>query len=144
MLGLGLGFFWCPWSWPRPQAFCPRLHFCFNSVQNVIEMELKLLLFAHNRKNCPSTGGFAQQAPSVTRLSRISLFHTGPKINNFCAEKFTFGSSPLLQVKSWLRFWLHSLLQTYFSSDYIGMIRNELTLPGLYLFFSDMNAKLLK
>ena len=26
VLGLGLGFFWCPWPWPR--ALCPRLHLC--------------------------------------------------------------------------------------------------------------------
>ena len=26
VLGLGLGFFLCPWPWPR--ALCPRLHLC--------------------------------------------------------------------------------------------------------------------
>ena len=34
VLGLGLGFFLCPWprfflcSWPWPRALCPRLHLC--------------------------------------------------------------------------------------------------------------------
>ena len=27
VLGLGLGFFLCPWPWPR--ALCPRLHLCW-------------------------------------------------------------------------------------------------------------------
>ena len=34
-------------------------------------------------------------APSVIRLSCISLFSMGPKLDNFCTKKFSFGSSPL-------------------------------------------------
>ena len=29
VLGLGLGFFLCPWLWSWPRALCPRLHLCY-------------------------------------------------------------------------------------------------------------------
>ena len=42
----------------------------------------------------------------MIRLSCIGLLSTGPKLDNFCTKKFTFGSNPSLLIKSWLRFWL--------------------------------------
>ena len=39
VLGLGLGFFLCPWPWPR--ALCPRFHLCKNpfpvGLHNVLQ-----------------------------------------------------------------------------------------------------------
>ena len=46
---------------------------------------------------------FSKYASFVTHLSCISVFSTGPKLDNFCAKKFTFGSLP--SAKSWLRIW---------------------------------------
>ena len=46
---------------------------------------------------------FSDFASSVTRLSYIGFFSKGPKSNNFCAKKITFGL-PFL-TKSWLRVW---------------------------------------
>ena len=60
-------------------------------------MALKLLFLPQNRKNHPAAAG---SAPSVTRLSSNGLFSTGPKLNNFCAKTFTFGSSPLSLSKT--------------------------------------------
>ena len=39
VLGLGLGFFLCPWPWPR--ALCPRLLLCF--VQLKLQKKSKML-----------------------------------------------------------------------------------------------------
>ena len=59
-------------------------------------------------------------------LSCIGLFSTVPKFDNFCAKKKTFGTSPLSLSKILVAFWSHALLQTDFSSDYMGRIRNKL------------------
>ena len=74
-------------------------------------MALKLLFLQQNRKNHPAAGGSAR---SATRLSRNGLFSTGPKLNNFCAKTFTFGSSLLSLSKT-----LVSLLVAFTPADYI-------------------------
>ena len=35
VLGLGLGFFLCPWPWPR--ALCPRLHLCIIAYTRLLQ-----------------------------------------------------------------------------------------------------------
>ena len=40
VLGLGLGFFLCPWPWPR--ALCPRLHLCYLLYQSAIRQSQSL------------------------------------------------------------------------------------------------------
>ena len=76
----------------------------------MIETALKLLFLPQNyKKNCPAAGGFG---PSVIRLSSISLFSTGPKLDSFCAKKFTFGSSPLALTKT-----LVALLVAFTTAD---------------------------
>ena len=62
----------------------------FRNLQNVIKIALKSLFLLQNHKNCPAFGGYPPQALSVTRLSCITLFSTGPKLDNFCAKKFYF------------------------------------------------------
>ena len=84
---------------------------------------VKIAIFAINRKNRPAGGG---SAPFVTRLSSNGMFSTGPKLDNFCAKTFLLVHAPSLLAKPWLCFWLHSLQQTYFSSDYTGHMQNEL------------------
>ena len=54
-------------------------------------MALKLLLLPQNYKNCPAPGGSAPHTPSVMRLSCISLFNTGPKLDNWFKP-------PLIQI----------------------------------------------
>ena len=61
----------------------------------MIEMVLKLLFFAAKLQKPPSGWGLCPQALSVIRLSCISLLSLEPKLDDICAKKFTFGSSPL-------------------------------------------------
>ena len=84
---------------------------------------VKIAIFAAKFQKSPSNW-----APSVTRWSSNGLFSTGPKLDNFCAKNIYFWFKPPLSylTKPWLRFWSHSLLKTYFSSDYTGRMRNEL------------------
>ena len=96
----------------------------------MIEMALKLLFFAANSQISPSSRGFCTQVPFVIRLSCIGLFSTGPKLDNFCAKKFSFGSIHSVFANSWLRFWSHSLLKTDFSSDCKGRKQNELVIAA--------------
>ena len=84
---------------------------------------VKIAVFAAKSENHPTAGGYA---PFVTRLSSNALFSTGPKLDNFCAKTFSFGLSFSLLAKPWLCFWSHLLLQTDFSSNCLGRIRNEL------------------
>ena len=51
-------------------------------------MAFKSLFLPQTPKNRPSTEGSATfpQAPSAIRLNCISLFSTGPKLDNFCAK----------------------------------------------------------
>ena len=51
---------------------------------------VKIAIFAAKSQKSPSS-----RAPYVTRLSSNGLFWTGPKLDYFCAKKFTFGSNPL-------------------------------------------------
>ena len=60
-------------------------------------MALKLPFLQQNRKNHMTAGG---SVPPETRLSGNGLFNTGPKLDNFCAKTFTFGSSPLSLCKT--------------------------------------------
>ena len=82
----------------------------------------------------------------MTRLSYICLFSTGPKLDNYCPKKdLLLVQAPSLLAESWLHFWSHSLLQTDFSSDYTGRIRNDLISCRVYTsLFLNMNTKLLK
>ena len=67
----------------------------FKNVRNVIEMALKLLFLSQNYKNRPAAGDSDPRPLFVTHLSGISLFSTGPKLENFWAKNFAFGSNPL-------------------------------------------------
>ena len=81
--------------------------FGFKNVQKVIEMALKLLFFPAKSQKSPSGWGLYPQTPTVMRLSCISLFSTGPKLDNFCGKKFTLGLSPLpLSHRRSQDFWL--------------------------------------
>ena len=62
-------------------------------MRKVIEMALKLLSLPQNHKNRPAAGALRPSAlcETVIHLSYISLFSTGPKLENFCAKNFTFG-----------------------------------------------------
>ena len=71
-------------------AFYCSSSYGFKNVRNVIEMALKLVFLPQTHKNCPAAGGSVPPGPSVIRLSCISLFSTGPKLENFCAKKFCF------------------------------------------------------
>ena len=61
VLGLGLGFFLCPWPWPR--ALCPRLHLCSefcSSRQN------------HSRPNSLENCGFGGKNKTQSFLKLFS------------------------------------------------------------------------
>ena len=87
----------------------------------VLEIALKLLFLPQNHKNPSAAGGYSLS----DTLELLSLFSTGPKLDNFCAKILLLVQTPSLLAKSWLRFRSHSLLQTDFSSDCIDWIRNE-------------------
>ena len=89
-------------------------------------MASKLLFFAAKSQKPPSGWGLCPQAPFVIHLSCIGLFSSRPELDNFCANKFTFDSRHSLLLKSCLRFWSNSQLQTDFSSNCMRRIRNEL------------------
>ena len=76
-------------------------------VRNVIEeMVLKLQFFQQNHKNHPGLGALTPRPLFVTHLSCISLFSTGPKLENFCVKKvLVLVQTPFLLAKSRLRFW---------------------------------------
>ena len=113
----------------------------------MIEMALKLLFMPQNHQNRPAAGGSVPPCPSVIRLSYISLFSTGPKLESFAQKILLLVWAPSFLTKFWLRFWSHSLLQTDVSSDYsiMGRIQNKpINAAGLIRLFLDMNAKFLK
>ena len=104
-----------------------------------------MAIFAAKLPKLTSDWRLCPQFPSVIRLSCISLFSTGPKLDNFCAKKFHFGliHLPLSQI-------LVALLVAFTAADrlfkqlYGPDTKRVETLPVLYDFFSDINAKLLK
>ena len=66
-----------------------------------IAWNFKIAFFLpQNCKNCSAAEGSAHRPLSVIRLGCISLFSTQPKLDNFCAKMFTFGSSssPLIKI----------------------------------------------
>ena len=108
---------------------------------------VKIAIFCLKFTNSPSGWGLCLQAPSLICLSCIGLFSTGLKLHSFCAQKFTFGSSPSASpvAKSWLHFWSHLLPQTDFSSEYMGCVRNKLiNAGGLLSFFFKHKYKISK
>ena len=86
--------------------------------------DVKIAIFPAKTQKSRSSWGLG---PSVTRLSCNGLITTEPKLDNFWAKKrFLLFQAPSFLPKPSLRFWSHSLLQTYFSHDYTGRMRNEL------------------
>ena len=89
-------------------------HYGFKNVRNVIEMALKLLFFAAKSQKPLSGRGLCPQATSVIHLTCSGLFITGPKLDNICEKKTTFGTISLFLAKFWSRFCSHSLLHIDF------------------------------
>ena len=85
----------------------------------MIEMALKLLFLPQNYKNHPVAGVSASLC-DMLKLHRFA--QRDAKIRQFLQKNFLFSLSPLPFAKSWLRFWSPSLLQTDFSSNYMGPI----------------------
>ena len=82
--------------------------------------------------------------PLVIRLSCISLFSMGPKLDNFWRKKIAFGSSsvPLNKILVLLAF---TTANRFFKRLYEpGSKRAKKRCRPYTSFFSDMNAKLLK
>ena len=94
-------------------------------MRNVIKMALKLLFFAAKSQKLFSGWGLCSQAPFVKRLNCISLFSKGLNYTNSVQKNLLLVQVLSLLAKSWLHLWSHSLLQTDFSSNYIGCKRNE-------------------
>ena len=105
-------------------------------------MALKSLFLPKNRKNHPAAGG---SASSVTRLSCIGLFSTGPKLDNFCAKKtYTVGSSPFSFSKTLVALLLAFTPADRFFKRLYGPLTkraNKSCWAYMYL-FSKMNTKL--
>ena len=112
----------------------------------MIKIALKSQFFSRKTTIIIKGWGLCPQTPSVICLSCYSLFSKGPKLDNVCGKNLLLAQFPFLLAKFWLSFWSHLLLQTDFSSDYMGRIRNELRNAAgvICLFFSDMNTKFLK
>ena len=89
---------------------------------------VKIAIFAAKLQKPPSSGGLC---PLCDTLDLQRFVHLGTKIRQFlCKKQLLLVQAPSLLAKPWLRFWSHSILQTDFSSDYTGRIRN-----GLYVSF---------
>ena len=69
------------------------------TYENVIEVALKSLFCKITKIAKRLEALPPPQAPSVIRLSCISLLSTGPKLDSFVQKKFTFGSSLLIPNK---------------------------------------------
>ena len=110
-------------------------------------LALKLLFLPQNLKIHPEDGGFApSQTISVIRWSFISLFNTGPNSDNFSANNFSFGSSPLPLNKI-----LVALLVAFTAADRIfkrlngpDRKRGKKRCRPYTSLFSNINTKLLK
>ena len=97
----------------------------FKNVRSVIEMSFKLLFSVAKSQKSEVAGGSALR-PSLW-YGWFASVNSARGLNRatFVQKKFSFGSAPSLLAL--LRFWSHSLLQTDFSSDYMGHVQNELT-----------------
>ena len=121
------------------------LRYGFKNERIVIEMTLKLLFVAAKSQKLPRRWELCPQAPSVTSLSCIGLFSTGPKVDKFCAKKFTLGASPLPLSK-----FLVVLLVPFTAADrFFKQLhrpqKKQLinTARLIRLFFSNMHSKFL-
>ena len=110
------------------QQFTYNYSYGFNNAQNVIERALKLLFLPQNHKNRSAAECSAHPSKPTPWYAKVASVCSARGWNEtiFVEKNFTCGSSPSLLTKSWLVFWSHSLLQSDFSSDYMGRIRNEL------------------
>ena len=120
--------------------------YTFENVQTVIELALKLLFLEQNYKNCPAVGGSTNQAPYGKPLSCISLFSTMHKLDNFHAKKFYFWfKRPLFsQNPGCASGRIRCCRHIFQAIAFAGYETSSETLSALFVFFSDINAKLLK
>ena len=84
---------------------------------------VEIAIFAAKLQKPRSSGGLRPLCDTFELQRFVQL---GTKFRQFlCKKQLLLVQAPSLLPKPWLRFWSHSLLQAYFSSDYTGCFKSH-------------------